>query len=163
MTMRSVGKPAGAFLDLGIDLQAKGATTCLRTHGTLRVTWPTKVTPQLVREIRVAHPLLRVYTDTPLNAWAAATEPVQRQPVPEGKKLIKISADYFPHPKEFHAVAAIIGGTIHQVRSSKYTDKPMACLCAVPSSFNVSEWDTAAHQFSRAGLWYVQACGTADV
>ena len=155
------------FLDLAMTLQnSYGCNTCMRTHGTLRVTWPQKPDPQVIRELRI-RTQTRVFFDTPINVWAQDGQQEQttriRAPVPDGKKLIKASADFMPHPTEFKAVANTLGGVVQEIRLSKYTDKPISCFVMVEKDFDISAWDSAAHCFGPHGLWYFTAVGTADV
>lgn len=161
MTIRG---ETSSLAKIAMDLQKLGAFSSLRTHGTLRVTMPKAVDTKLVNEIKIKYGV-KVFTDTPVNVWSAGRpeSDVQNQ-VPEGKKLVKVAADYMPHPAEFKAVAAHLKGTLHSVRPSKFTDKPMACLVLVDSSFDLSQWEKSAHAFfGPGGLWYITTVGTPDV
>jgi len=158
----------GATLELvqiALRLQATGVTACLRTHGTVRVTFPREVNARTLQELRVKNPTVRFFTDTPVSVWGTnrVETPIEKPPVPTGKKLMKISADYLPHPDHFKTVATHFKGTVHQIRPSKYTDRPMSCLIVIESSVSTSDWEASAHQFGPEGLWYISAVGSADV
>jgi hypothetical protein len=153
------------LIQLAMKLQEHGATTCLRTHGTIRATFERAVNARTLQELRVKHPTVRFYTDTPVSVWGQTRQEDQpeRKPVPTGKKLMKISADYMPHPDHFQVVATHFKGIVHQIRPSKFTDRPMSCLIVVDASTPTTEWESAAHQFGPEGLWYISAVGAVDV
>jgi hypothetical protein len=162
-TMRAEGRDAAAKLvAAALRLQASGALTCLRTFGTLRVTMPSDVTPEVLRKLKIDNQGCRFYTDTPLNVWGTQRQETEKIAIPQGQKLIRVSADYLPHPDEFAAVAAFLGGSVHEIRGSRFTDRPMSCTVVVPSSLEVGPLELNAYQIGQ-GHWYVSSLAAALV
>jgi hypothetical protein len=124
VTLRDSQADAAKLLAVGLAVQAAGGFAFLRAQGTLRVTLVEEYSKTLDATLRKQHSTFKIYSDTPLTAWAAdregngpaapkAAKKVDSEPVKkareEGKIVVKIASDFLPHPALFGQVAASLG------------------------------------------------------
>ena len=124
-----------------------------RTYNCVRMTLNKPVDPNMLRIIRVKLPPNCVaLTDVPLDVWAPSAggdaerktskAPPQNQPrleTPEGKKMVRLAADFEPHPEEFAIVAEIIGASLVRIENNRYTVRSRACMGTFPQEADISE------------------------
>ena len=166
LTIRAKGTiDANVFYDFILKLQAADKSldipdlapcfATFRTYNCVRMTLNKPVDPNMLRIIRVKLPPNCVaLTDVPLDVWAPSaggdaerkTSKVPRskenQPrleTPEGKQLVRLSADFQPHPEEFAIVAETIGASLVRVENNRYTVRPRACMVTFPQEADISE------------------------
>jgi hypothetical protein len=165
ITIRTTGQNSDVYqLARAVQKKFPKSLTSVRTYGTVRVTLAEEATHDVINKVRAALPAVRIFTDTPLNVWARdsadadrpAAPPRKVKPTPAGKKIVKIAADYLPHPSHFHAVAKHIGGELHNVGNNSYTPVSMTGLVAVPIDTKLPEKSAVA---MPGGIWYVTAPG----
>ncbi len=139
------------------------------------MTLDVEVTPEIVKAARdrVAEfgAEFRVFTDTPLNVWAAGPPgPSQqrrpkpapiRKPIANNNRLVRIAADYEPHPEAFERIAAHFGGKVHNVREAKYTDRPMDALISIPKDTDVTNMIENGFAIDEEGVWTMEPIGVA--
>ena len=166
LTIRAKGGiDATVFYDFILKLQAADKSldvpdlapcfATFRTYNCVRMTLNKPVDPNMLRIIRVKLPPNCVaLTDVPLDVWAPSaggdaerktskvprtTESKPRLEIPEGKKLIRLAADFPPHPEEFALVAETLGASLVRVENNRYTVRPMACMVTFPQEADISE------------------------
>ena len=150
-TMRHKEADAAKLFEVALALQANGCLTTIRTWGTLRVTAANSLEPAHVAALRKQYPDFKIYLDTPVNAWAsghdeiAGTHKKKHVSTPEftaakqsGQKLARISADYYPHPSDFKAVAEALGASVVETCTAVYTDAPMSAIICFPADLDVT-------------------------
>ena len=149
VTLRCPEATLPEVLDVGLKLQAQGATVTLRTYGTLRVTLPENVDRTTFSKLKQQFPKFLVYLDTPVNVWARAGTECPANHVPnnktgkprsaaftaaqeKGQVVARLMAHFPPIPEDFHYLAKHFGGTVIECCQDKYADVPTVCLCAFP-------------------------------
>jgi hypothetical protein len=190
LTIRKTNATSDEMFDLARKLQtgkiipaiSKSATTTFRTHGTLRVTLDVAVTPEVLKALRQQLPTYRMFTDVPINVWAPAPgdgtvgtinvprpskpQPV-RKPLPNDRRLVRIAADYEPHPDTFTKIAEFFKGSVHSIREPRFTDRPMDALISVPKDVDYSSFIAEGFAIDARGSWTMEpvcaAFGAAQV
>ena len=149
----------GKTLDIP-DLEPCFAT--YRTHNCVRMTLNKPVDGNMLRIIRVKLPANCIaLTDVPLDVWAPSaggdaerktskaprppTSKPKAQPAkprvetPPGKKLVRLAANFEPHPMEFAIVAKAIGAELVRIEHTRYTAFPLACMVTFPEKEDITE------------------------
>jgi hypothetical protein len=155
-------KGTAAIVALALEAQVKyGCLATLRTHGTVRITAGDAITPKILSIVRSMHAHVRVFTDVPVNAWAPANpddapKPVQIAP-PEGKKVVRLMADYAPPVHHFAVAAKKLGGSVAEIRHSKFTSVAMTAIALVPNDAKLPNY-----VITPLGRMYTTRPGEAD-
>jgi hypothetical protein len=179
LTIRKTNASTNAMFELASRLQmgkvipghSKCATSTLRTHGTLRVTLDAVITPEIVKALREALPDHRIFTDTPINVWAGGNEAAPhtrpRKPAPvrksidTGHRLVRIAADYEPHPSAFESIAKSLKGKVHNIREPKFTTRAMDALISIPKDTPVDQMIDQGFAIDEEGHWTMEPVGVA--
>jgi hypothetical protein len=184
LTIRKTDATADQMFELAQKLQtgkvipavSASATSCFRTHGTLRVTLDVEVTSAVLKALRENLTGFRLFTDVPVNVWASApgdgnagTINVPRAPRPRpahkplsnDRRLVRISADYEPHPSAFAKIAEFFKGSVHNIRDPRFTDRPMDALISVPKDADYSTYIAEGFAIDEGGSWTMEPVGAA--
>ena len=112
-----------------------------------------EVTQEVLKALRQQLPTFRMFTDVPINIWAPAPgdgtigpinvphapKPQQpRKPLSNDRRLVRVAADYEPHPDSFNKIAEFFKGSVHNIREPRFTDRPMDALISIPKDADVS-------------------------
>lgn len=163
VTMRDNAASTTRLIEVGLEIQKKGALTTMRTSGTLRVTLPTELTSETFNALKAEFASFKIFTDTPMSVWAPArveereakmqqraakqkaiatatqrrAEKAQkaqaRYDAQDNRPKAKLAADFIPHPSRFEQVARALGAEVLELSAAKYTDGPMSALIALPN------------------------------
>ena len=169
----TIRKPTAEWKEIesvAMTLVRDGWTMTFRTKGTLRATaMDSPVTAERLNNLQQTLPEgWRIYTDTPINVFAAAQPTVpahKRVPiVSEAMKtsaVVKLQTDKPSHPKLFENIAAAMGGVVIHVVTPKFSDVAMtAFLKILHPTETMKHMLSAPFSVEAEGFWYATLCNT---
>jgi hypothetical protein len=184
LTIRKTDASPDAMFELTHKLQtgmiiptiSKSATATFCTHGTIRVTLDVEVTAEVLKALRQQLPAFRMFTDVPINVWASAPgdgtigainvprppkpQPV-RKPLSNDHRLVRVAADYEPHPDAFTKIAEFFKGSVHNIREPRFTDRPMDALISIPKDTDIKTYIAEGFAIDTRGSWTMEPVGVA--
>ena len=135
------------------------------------------MTPESTKALReVLGEGWKIFTDTPLDVWAAdregnaptnkqnkppakaTSEPVRAAFKDDSKIVCRLAADYIAHSAMFTKICAHFGAELVELSNAKYTDGPMSALITFKKEHAqvVANNSVEPISFNDDGLWYLQ-------
>jgi len=174
ITMRSDTASYDETLAVAMAIRSAGGWSHLRTHRTLRATLAKIVDADTLQELKKSYPGWKIFSDTPISAWAGNRQETQREERPkkpkqqwrdvevqqalsQQKPVVKISADHMPNPEAVKAICHHFNAQLIKIVQARFTDSPMSFVIAFNPSTTEAHLNAILSEpfaIDDQGLWY---------